>query len=447
MEKFCGGIILGGMQSSSGKTAITCLILAALRQRQIPFQPFKVGPDFIDPGYHAFYADAPSRNLDEWLMGTDRLRHEAFQYATNKLGVVEGVMGLFDGSNVHSEEGSTMSVARLLNWPIVLIVPAAKAGRSLAAALRGFIETAGPEKIAGVILNGISGNSHREYLHDAIAPLKLPILGALPKLQELDWSERHLGLQASQECQLPARGAMASLAEQHLDLNAILQIASRCTPPLPAPVTPTDDIPSLLAGKKIAIAQDEAFHFYYASNLDFLRTAGAELIPFSPLHDTSLPKNVSGIILGGGFPEVFASRLADNTSMRKSVHDAISNGMRCYAECGGLMYLSETLRTTDGNAYPMVGMVPGAITMTQRLCNFGYCLAVPQGDANRVHGHEFHYSRWEEEPAHANLWHVQKKNSGKERMEGFKIHNLHASYVHLYFPTARMLSDMFREHS
>src|SRR5258708_3291506 len=190
------GLILAGVQSSSGKTAVACLLLAALRARGVAVQPFKAGPDFIDPAYHAAYAGVASRNLDAWLMGIDGVQREAAEHGAECVSILEGVMGLFDGSDAGSDEGSTMELARLLGWPVVLGLPCAKAGRSLAALLRGFIEEAAPGRICGVILNEVSGGSHAGYLREAIAPTKVPVLGALPRCEELRWQERHLGLRA-----------------------------------------------------------------------------------------------------------------------------------------------------------------------------------------------------------------------------------------------------------
>ncbi len=216
------GLILAGMQSGAGKTAVTCMLLAALSERGLAIQPFKVGPDFIDPGYHTRFAGVPSRNLDLWLMKDVGIVHETTTHGARRISIVEGVMGLFDGSDVKSEEGSTMAVARLLRWPVLLVIPSAKTGRSLAAALRGFIAEAGPDLLAGVILNGVSGCGHADYLREAIAPLKLPVFGAIPVCSELSWPERHLGLQAQEEHSLPARTELAKLAERYLDLSAIL---------------------------------------------------------------------------------------------------------------------------------------------------------------------------------------------------------------------------------
>jgi cobyrinic acid a,c-diamide synthase len=446
------GLIVAGMQSSDGKTAITCMLLAALRARGIPVQPFKVGPDFIDPGYHTTIAGVTSRNLDTWLMGDDGIVAEVLATGRDRVSIVEGVMGLFDGSEAKSDEGSTMALARLLDRPVVLVVTAKKSGRSLAVALRGFMQEAGTNRIAGVILNGVSGGSHLDYLREAFEPLDVPVLGALPYCPELVWPERHLGLQASQERQLPSWQVLASLGEQHLDVNTILELAERdvTVPQLP-PWTDVGVVRQLpdrarrrgggsetrSTGTKlrIGVAMDEAFHFYYQSNLDYLIKAGAELTKFSPLHDSALPANLDTILLGGGFPEIFAAELAQNHSFRADLRSAIEQGLNCYAECGGLMLLAEELITLDQKAYPMAGVVPGAVQMTESLQHFGYCVCseLNSDPGNSFRGHEFHHSIWLREREHANLWSVRHKRTGAARREGCSISNLHASYVHLHF--------------
>jgi cobyrinic acid a,c-diamide synthase len=440
------------MQSSDGKTAITCMLLAALRARGVPVQPFKVGPDFIDQGYHTRIAGVSSRNLDTWLMGDDGIVDEVLATGRDRVSIVEGVMGLFDGSDAKSDEGSTMALARLLDRPVILVVTAKKSGRSLAVALRGFIREAGYGRIAGVILNGVNGSSHTDYLREAIQPLAVPVLGALPFCPELAWPERHLGLQASQERQLPSWQMLASLAEQYLDINGILEIAQtaesgRDELPLvrdpaserPARIT-ADEQELIPTGSKvrIGVAMDEAFHFYYQANLDYLTRIGAELIKFSPLHDSGLPADLDAIFIGGGFPEIFASQLAENSSLRAELRSAIQQGLNCYAECGGLMLLANELITLDQKAYPMAGVIPGAVQMTKSLKHFGYCICsesktIPD---RFFHGHEFHHSLWSGEPEHANLWSVRRKRGDTFRREGLSMSNLHASYVHLHFRTS-----------
>jgi cobyrinic acid a,c-diamide synthase len=451
------GLIVAGMQSSDGKTAITCMLLAALRTRGVSVQPFKVGPDFIDPGYHTRVAGVSSRNLDNWLMGDDGIVDEVLATGRNRVSIVEGVMGLFDGSDAKSDEGSTMALARLLDRPVVLVVTAKKSGRSLAVALRGFIQEAGYGRIAGVILNGVSGSSHRDYLREAIEPLAVPVLGALPFCPELAWPERHLGLQASQERQLPSWQTLASLAEHYLDINGIVEIAQRAEsgrdelPLIRDPVSgrslrkAPDEQELIPTGLRIGIAMDEAFHFYYQANLDYLASIGAELIKFSPLHDSALPSDLDAIFIGGGFPEIFASQLAENSSMRTELRSAIQEGLNCYAECGGLMLLAEELITLDQKVHPMAGVIPGAVQMTESLKHFGYCVCSESKTSPDLsfHGHEFHHSLWSGEEEHANLWRVRRKRSGNCRREGFIASNLHASYVHLHFRTSSAMVEPF----
>ena len=431
-----GGFVLAGMHGSSGKTVLSCLLLAGLEARGLPVQPFKAGPDYIDPGYHNRYASRPSRNLDAWLMGRERVLEEAHTHTRSATGVLEGVMGLFDGAHPTSEEGSTMELARWLGWPVVLSVPAAKAGRSLAAGLRGFLAEASPDRIAGVVLSGVSGDSHTEYLREALLPTGIPVLGAIPKMTALDWPERHLGLQAAQERPLPNRRELVEIARRTLDLDAFAVLARNHVAP-EIPVIPTETFLQAAPSnrpRRVGIARDEAFHFYYQANLEWLAGRGMELVPFSPLRDEALPTDIDSLVLGGGFPEVYASALSQNTPLLRSLRDAVRGGLPCYAECGGLMLLSEAILTLEGKRFPMAGVVPGAVEMTRALQNFGYCTVSQPGEAPH-YGHEFHYSRWSEEGARANAWEVARRRNGVSRREGFRQQNLHASYVHLYFPS------------
>jgi cobyrinic acid a,c-diamide synthase len=459
MNNTAHGLIVGGMQSGAGKTAVTCMILAALCERGLPIQPFKVGPDFIDPGYHGRFADRPSRNLDFWLMEDAGIVQETMTHGVGRISIVEGVMGLFDGSEVKSDEGSTMAVARLLHWPVILVIPSAKAGRSLAAALRGFMAEAGSELIAGVILNGVSGRSHAEYLREAIAPLKLPVLGAIPICSELSWPERQLGLQANQERDFPHRKELAQLGERYLDLSGLMALVAPAekgelrtqesefrigSEPsgLGTPPCHDDERSGVLRaqqpsgkGIRIGLARDQAFHFYYEANLDYVRRQGFELVEFSPMHDSKLPSGLEGLIIGGGFPELFTDELAQNEALRLVVRSAIKDGVPCYAECGGMMWLTEEIVSQSGRRFPMVAAIPGAVEMTSGLQHFGYCECSELERAPRemIRGHEFHHSRWTAESQLANLWMVRRKRIGATRREGFQKHHLHASYVHLYF--------------
>ncbi len=434
------GIVLAGLQSSSGKTALTCLLLAGLQKRGVPVQPFKAGPDYLDPAYHQHFASCPSINLDSWMMGRSEVVRLVQKYGTGKLSLLEGVMGLFDGASPVSDEGSTLELSRWLNWPIVLVVPAAKAGRSVRAAIRGFQLEAGADRIRGLILNQVSGESHADYLKQALADLKIPILGALPRLPELQWPERHLGLQAVSETSLPDRHSLGRLAEQYLNLDQFLSLAPQPEQYSVSEVIETSVKPSC----RIGVAQDSAFHFHYHENLEWLRQQGAELVKISPLEDSTLPPALDGILLSGGFPECFAEKLSTNQSMLKELKEFIEAGGSCYAECGGLMLLADSLRLLNGDEYPMAGVIPGTVSMTSRLQHFGYSEATSTNHQKGWRGHEFHHSKWEQETSQANAWTVTKRNRMGSRLEGYRYRNLHASYIHLYFPKAApLLSELF----
>ena len=431
------GLIVSGMHSSGGKTAVTSLLLAALRKRNLALQPFKVGPDYIDPGYHFHFSATHSVNLDPWIMGREHVIQAAQQFTGNAIGLAEGVMGLFDGSDPTNDTGSTMEVARWLQWPILLVVPCQNAGRSITAAIQGFVAEAGSAKhFVGIILNQVNSISHADYLRKACASLEIPILGALPKISELRWPERHLGLQPGVEQRLPEAGHLAELAEKYFDLDLLFDNFSM--PSTSSMKGRNTNRPISKFNKRIAVAQDEAFHFYYAANLRWLREQGVEIVTFSPLNDTRIPDNVDGLILGGGFPEVFAETMSENKTMLESFKKAVESGMPCYAECGGLMVLAASLKLQSGHCLSMAEVVPGMVEMKKQLQHFGYC-KINLPELGEVRGHEFHYSHWLEETNQANLWEVIRHSTGVSRNEGYRTANLHASYVHLYFPQAASL--------
>jgi cobyrinic acid a,c-diamide synthase len=430
------GFVIGGLHGSSGKTVVTCLLAAGLQARGGAIQTFKAGPDFLDTGYHSHFCNRPARNLDAWMMGRERILEEARAHTWRATGILEGVMGLFDGASATSESGSTMELSRWLGWPVVLCLPAAKAGRSLGAMLRGFIAEAAPHGLAGVVLNGVSGNSHAEYLREAIRPLGIPVLGAIPQNPLLAWPERHLGLQAAPERTLPTNHDLARLAAEVLDLESFERLAKfQDAAPTGSEANFKESADIRHPKKRIAIAMDAAFHFYYASNVDWLREQGAELLPFSPIDSQEIPRNADALLIGGGFPEVHAQRIADNAPLRSEIRSAIKSGLPCYAECGGLMFLAENLRSTEGEAFPMCGVLPGDVAMTRSLQNFGYCTATDHEGMNHL-GHEFHHSQWLAEESQANAWTVKRNRTGRERLEGFQTPTLHASYVHTYFPNS-----------
>ncbi len=431
------GFIVAGMNSSNGKTIVMCLLMSALQKRNISVQPFKVGPDYIDPGFHSHFSKKSSVNLDPWIMGRDHIVEAVEEFTQNTFGIVEGVMGLFDGSDPHSDEGSTMEVARWLHWPILLVVSCKNSGRSITAAIEGFIsEGGGNANFLGVILNQLNSESHCEYIKKACSTLKIPILGVLPEIPDLVWPERYLGLQPRIEQKLPDVSKLAQTAEKYLKIDILIDKFKSLSNSAEA-----ENIifhsPSNY-NKRIAVAIDEVFHFYYRANMEWLQKQGVEIIPFSPLRDSKVPENISAMILGGGFPEIFAQKISVNKPMLSSLRKTVESGIPTYAECGGLMILAESINLKSGEILPMAGLVPGIFKMTNQLQHFGYC-KVYLPNKGELRGHEFHYSKWSAEESSANLWEVTRHSTGISRMEGFRSANLHASYVHLYFPQASSL--------
>ena len=344
-------IIIAGERSGVGKTTVTLALLAAMKARSPSHkslvQSFKVGPDYIDPMFHAYITGLPCRNLDPVLTSEDYVRSCFAKHSQNaEFALIEGVMGLFDGATGADDTASTAHVARLLNAPVVLILNCASTSRSIAAIAHGY-RTFDPRiHIAGVVLNRVGSDRHLELLTQALAPLNLPILGVLRRQDDISIPDRHLGLIPTAEMS-DLDGIIDRLAhvgETCFDWEKLLPLLGTTqTQPLLQPLSQKSE--KNLGGERlrIAIAQDRAFSFYYADNLDLFAELGAELIPWSPISDRALPENIQGLYFGGGFPEVFAAELAENKTARESVHKAIKLGMPTYAECGGLMYLCDRI--------------------------------------------------------------------------------------------------------
>jgi len=381
--------VIAGTDSGCGKTTVTLAVLAALGNRDLHAQAFKAGPDYIDPTYHnAVLPQQKSRNLDLWLCREEQVKKfYAGAMSRARVGVVEGVMGLFDGKTDKSSDTSTASLAKLLNLPVILVIDASRMAQSVGAYVHGFLEYDRKVKIAGVILNRVGGEGHYQFLKEIIeSKFPISVFGYLPKETGLEIPERHLGLIPSLEHGVNME-RLRELAEKCLDVEGILRKTATLTP------TP---LPQGRRGKgeggcavRLGLAYDAAFHFYYEDALDGLREAGFEIVPFSPLKDESLPKELDVLYLGGGFPEVFDRELSNNTSMIQSIRSWAENRKMIYAECGGLMYLVN------------IGVIPGKIRMTDRLQNFGYKEIQPSQDnflftsKDKIRIHEFHYSVWE----------------------------------------------------
>lgn len=445
-------LVIAGDRSGSGKTTVTLALLAALAQRRSPssqrVQSFKVGPDYIDPMFHQRITGLPCRNLDPVLTSEDYVRTcFAHHASTAAYAIVEGVMGLFDGAGA-SETASTAHIARLLNLPVALVLDCSRLSRSVAAIIHGYRSFDPRLTIAGVVLNRVGSDRHLALLKEAIAPLNIPILGVLRRQDEIQIRDRHLGLvpvgELPESQQIFSR--LATLGATCFDWT-VLEPLLRCSevssiPSLFGSVEPVSGRP------RVAIAQDDAFNFYYADNLDLLNALGADLVPWSPLRDSTFPDEIHGLYFGGGFPEIFAAELSNNKNALQAVRSAIQRGIPTYAECGGLMYLCQRIQDFDRNTWSMAGVLSTSVVMGDRL-TLGYreataqretCLVIPQ---ETVRGHEFHRSRLTDVPSEP-LYHLNGYTQDHVDVpEGWGDRSLHASYVHLHWGARPELAVRF----
>jgi cobyrinic acid a,c-diamide synthase len=425
-------VVVAGTSSGAGKTTVACGLIGALRARGLRVQGFKVGPDYIDPSYHALASARPGRNLDAFLSGPELIaplvRHGG---RGAEIAVVEGVMGLFDGASGRGELASTAQVAKLLHAPVLLVVDAASMARSAAAIVHGY-RTFDPDvHVAGVVFNQVGSDHHEQLLREAVAPLGVPVLGALRRDERIVTPERHLGLVPAGERAARTHAALSEAMARYADLEEIERLA-RAAPELPGPAWSPDPASAPAAGARIAIAGGPAFSFHYEENLELLRAAGAELVAFDPLSDEALPADAGALLLAGGFPEVFGAELEANAPLRAEVAAFAASGRPVLAECGGLLYLCAEL---DG--HEMCGALPARARMTERL-TLGYRDAVAAtatpwlGAGESVRGHEFHYSQLT--PTQAELpaaWMLSAR--GSQRAEGYARGALQASYLHVHW--------------
>jgi len=444
-------ILLGGTASGVGKTSLTLGIVRAMRRRGMRVQTFKVGPDFLDPTYLAAASGRTCYNLDGWMTGRDYVRG-LFARACGDadLAVIEGVMGLFDGAEADSLEGSSAQVAAWLDSPVLLVANAHGASRSLAAAVRGFASFEPSVRVAGVIANRCGSDRHVEGLRTSLQAASCPpLVGAIPRDALPALQHRHLGLLTADSDTLTEQTleALADAAERWVELDAVMALAR--TGRNHQDHEDHEDRKGRDRDHKdqtrcrIGVARDRAFHFYYPDNLEALRAAGAELAEFSPLTDRELPEGVDGLYFGGGYPEVHAAELAANAPMRTAVREFADRGGCIYAECGGLIYLGRTLRGLDGASHQMAGVLPVVTRMLERLRTLGYVEVELAADAawgaagQRLRGHEFHYSEIESDELAGGGWErayrLNRRRGGVERSEGFQRGRVLASYVHLHW--------------
>lgn len=439
--------LIAGTHSSVGKTTWSLGLMAFFRKQGYEVQPFKVGPDYIDPGFHHLICSPrKSRNLDRFFLSETYLK-ECFEEnsAGADLAFIEGVMGLFDGRSAVSEEGSSAEMAKLLGLPVFLVIDGAGLARSAAALVKGYQSFDPKLSLGGILVNRVGSEGHFRWLKESIEKeTGVPVLGWLPSEPEISIPERHLGLRTAAE-----EGAaiekkierLAELLESRFEAARFLELTKT---PRPLPGGGGGKGKFQVPSCRIGVAYDQAFSFYYEDNFDLLREAGAELVFFSPLRDQELPEGLNALYIGGGFPELHVRELSANQSMKGSIRNFFEEGGVLYGECGGLIYLAESWVDANGDEFPLVGLIPGKIRMTGRLQHFGYheiealttTFLFPAGQ--RLRSHEFHYSTWE----------VPSKNFSRsyqiaDRRDGFYEDRLLASYQHLHFGQDGQLARNF----
>lgn len=439
--------VIAGTNSGCGKTTMTLGLLKALTNRGLAVQPYKVGPDYIDTAWHTRVSGVASRNLDAFMLPAETMRSLFYSHTSQAdIAVIEGVMGLYDGYGVDPHYCSTAGLARDLNLPVILVVDGRAVSTSAAATVMGFQHFDPELNIAGVIFNNVNSDSHLDLIRAAVEKYcQIPVLGRLPKLPEIELPERHLGLLTAQESSRfdPHWQTLAKAIEEHIDLDALLAISDIADQEAGFSEfdfsEPEEPVAQAGLGLTVALAHDNAFNFYYQDNLDLLEQQGATIVRFSPLEDVAVPE-CDLVYIGGGYPESYGAQLAQNQSMLASLRTLHQQGTPIYAECGGLMYLGDSLSDTNGDTHPMVGILSGSSAMTKSLKRFGYCFAKANVDTvicpqqTVLRGHEFHYSEFttELEP----VFDMTKERDGDIISRwggGYQVGNTLATYLHLHF--------------
>ncbi len=452
-------LIIAGTHSGVGKTTVTLALLAALKARGRRVQPFKIGPDFIDPGHHSAATGRVSRNLDTWMLGTS-VNREIFTRAVADadISIIEGMMGLFDGSSPVSETGSTADMAKQLNAPVLLVIDGSAMARSAAAMAFGYARFDPGLRVAGVLFNRISGEGHYRMLKEAVqAETDLSVVGYLRPDPELSIGDRHLGLRtAIEQGSSEFYDRLGRAAAQTMDLDQIEALA-RLGSELeePSSVTNASAPRATSIPIRVGVAYDPAFCFYYPDNLELLEAEGGELVRFSPIHDTGLP-DVELLYLGGGYPELYGEALAGNVAMRTAIRQFAERGGIIYAECGGMMYLTRAIRDFEGRLHEMVGLFPAEAVMRRPGLTLGYreieitrpC--VIGESAVKVRGHEFHYSSLVTNESLTYACRLTDARGQDRGQDGLAIGNVLALYTHLHFASqpsiARALVTSARQH-
>lgn len=427
-------LVIAGTTSGVGKTSITCSVIHAIKKKGYTVQPFKVGPDYIDPTYLSAISGNPARNLDSWIMGENSVLESFAKNSNSDVSIIEGVMGFYDGFSGATNQSSTHHIATILQAPVILVLDASKTARSIAATTLGYTKFHRNSRIVGLILNKLGSKKHEEMCRAALAPLKIPVIGCIPKNPELSLESRHLGLiPITEQVQLKQKiTKIAKTLGSYLDVDKIISLANN-TSQISQKPKPHLDKPKTT----IAVALDKSFNFYYYDNFDSLRKNGAKIEFFSPISDPH-PPQCSGIYIGGGFPEVLGGPLAKNQSMKKSIKKLAEQNMPIYGECGGLMYLTKSI-IYDTKKHSMVGLFDAETGMEKKMTlNYtkasvtSNCLVAKR--SAKILGHEFHYSELYSIPRDAKFAYDLSIGIGiKNKKDGLLAHNTLASYMHLYF--------------
>jgi cobyrinic acid a,c-diamide synthase len=425
--------IVAGTNSGCGKTTITIGLMRLLSRKGMRVSPFKTGPDYIDPAFHGMATGTDSHNLDSYLLAAENVQQLFDKYSNQQdIAVVEGVMGMYDGLGMEGH-GSTAELARMLDLPVILVVNCKALYQSVAAIVNGFATLDPRVHIAGVILNHVYSDDQFRFLQQYIEQhCGIACLGYLPPNSEIALESRHLGLIQAGEIKTLFNkiDTIADLLEQHCDIDRLLALTVLADRPEKQYTNNAVN----LKGLKLGVAYDDAFSFYYKANLNQLSEDGAKLIYFSPLKDACIPEEVNALYLGGGYPEVFARELSHNRSMCESIRQAVEYGMPVYAECGGLMYLTEGIIPVEDLFYPMCGVFHCRTEMTARLQNFGYCLVDWEGTVTKAH--EFHHSRLipsEQAPNYEMAFEMEKPERPHNWQGGLRYKNVLAGYPHIHF--------------
>lgn len=436
--------VIAGTGSGVGKTTLTIGLMSAFMKKGLTVQGFKCGPDYIDPTYHKAVTKRPSRNVDSWMLDHDVVKEIFYNGSRGAdLSIIEGVMGFFDGKNPLTNSGSTAEISMILQAPVVLVVNCASMARSAAAIVKGFQTFAEGPNIVAVIANNVGSEGHYKIVKAAIEQeCQIPVVGYLKRSEDLSIPERHLGLVPSVERgELdPFFNQLGELVSESIDLDRLYELVE--APPV--------HIDTDFFKKKqdvqvrIAVAKDEAFNFYYEENFELLKAYGAELVGFSPVKGEKLPYNVQGLYLGGGFPEEFASQLAEQTEMKESIKEAIEKGIPTLAECGGFMFLTENIETTNNEQFEMLGVIKGSVRMQTKRAALGYREIKGQNFLLKgeleAKGHEFHYSTFHPKEEVIDYAYEVKGMRGVKK-EGVLYRNVVAGYTHFHFASCPQIVE------